>query len=155
MKTGRPSEIRITLNDEQRQELRRLAREAVGRVSERAHFVLLSDQGKSVPEIGALMGYSAQAVYPWLERYQQQGVAGLYDEPRSGRPPNAPHLVAIVQAQTGQPPCDLWLSRVGLDGQRLATPSASTLPHPGQPVDVAAGLAVGRFRLGPAQTGPA
>lgn len=104
MKTGRPSEIRITLNDAQRQELRRLAREAIGRVSERAHFVLLSDQGKSVPEIGALMGYSAQAVYPWLERYQRQGVAGLYDEPRSGRPPNEPHLVAIVQAQTGQPP---------------------------------------------------
>jgi hypothetical protein len=53
MKTGRPSEVRITLNDVQRQELRRLAREAVGRISERAHFVLLSDQGKSVPEIGA------------------------------------------------------------------------------------------------------
>ena len=104
MKTGRPSEIRITLNDAQRQELRRLAREAVGRISERAHFVLLSDQGKSVPEIGVLMGYSAQAVYPWLERYQQQGVDGLYDEPRSGRPPNAPQLVAIVQAQAGQPP---------------------------------------------------
>jgi transposase len=104
MKTGRPSEILIELNDAQRQELRRLAREAIGRVSERAHFVLLSDQGKSVPEIGALMGYSAQAVYPWLERYQQQGVAGLYDEPRRGRPPNEPHLVAIVQTQTGQPP---------------------------------------------------
>ena len=79
MKTGRPSEIQITLNDEQRQELHRLAHEAIGRISERAHFVLLSDQGKSVPEIGALMGYSAQAVYPWLERYQQQGIAGLYD----------------------------------------------------------------------------
>ena len=104
MKTGRPSEIRLTLYDEQRQELRRLAREAVGRVSERAHFVLLNDQGKSVPEIGVLMGYSAQAVYPWLERYQRQGVAGLYDELRRGRPPNEPQLVAIVQAQTGQPP---------------------------------------------------
>ena len=92
------------MNDEQRHALRRLAREAIGRISERAHFVLLSDQGKSVPEIGALMGYSAQAVYPWLERYQQHGIAGLYDEPRSGRPPNEPHLVAIVQAQTGQPP---------------------------------------------------
>jgi putative transposase len=106
MKTGRPIEIRIELNDEQRQELRRLAREAIGRISERAHFVLLSDQGKSVPEIGALMGYSAQAVYPWLERYLKQDVAGLYDEPRSGRPPNEPHLVAIVQAQTGQPPAN-------------------------------------------------
>jgi len=64
MNTGRPIEIRIQLNDEQRSEVRRLARTAIGRVSERAHCVLLSDQGKRVPEIGALMGYSAQAVYP-------------------------------------------------------------------------------------------
>lgn len=113
MKTGRPSEIHIELNDEQRQGLRQLAREAIGRISERAHFVLLSDQGKSVPEIGALMGYSAQAVYPWLERYQQHGVAGLADEPRSGRPPNAPHLTAIVQAQTGQSPANFGYPEAG------------------------------------------
>lgn len=62
MKAGRPGEIRITLNDKQRLELRRLACAAIGRVSERAHFVLLSDQGKSVPKIGALMGYLAQVV---------------------------------------------------------------------------------------------
>jgi transposase len=113
MKIGRPSEIRITLNDEQRHELRRLARSAVGRVSERAHFVLLSDQGKSVPEIGTLMSYSAQAVYPWLERYRRYGVAGLDDELRSGRPPNEPHLVAIVQAQTGQPPANFGYPESG------------------------------------------
>jgi transposase len=110
---GRPVEIRIELSDEQRQELRRLAREAIGRVSERAHFVLLSDLGKSVPEMAVLMGYSAQAVYPWLERYLKHGVAGLYDEPRSGRPPNAPHLVAIVQAQTSQPPANFGYPEAG------------------------------------------
>jgi transposase len=113
MKTGRPSEIRIELNDEQRLDLRRLAREAIGHISERAHFVLLSDQGKSVPEIGVLMGYSAQAVYPWLERYLKHGVAGLYDEPRSGRPPNEPHLVAIVQAQTSQSPTNFGYPEAG------------------------------------------
>jgi putative transposase len=113
METGRPIEIRIELNDEQRQELHRLAREAIGRVSERAHFVLLSDQGKSVPEIGALMGYSAQAVYPWIERYRQRGVAGLYDEPRSGRPPTEPYLAAIVQAQIGQPPANFGYPEAG------------------------------------------
>ena len=110
---GRPVEIRIELSDEQRQELRRLAWEAIGRVSERAHFVLLSDLGKSVPEIAVLMGYSAQAVYPWLERYLKHGVTGLYDEPRSGRPPNAPHLVAIVQAQTSQPPANFGYPEAG------------------------------------------
>ena len=113
MKIGRPSEIQIELDDVQRQELRRLARAAVGRISERAHFVLLSDQGKSVPEIGVLMGYSAQAVYPWLERYRQHGVAGLYDEPRSGRPRNEPYLAAIVQAQMGQPPPNFGYPEAG------------------------------------------
>lgn len=103
-KSGRPIEIRIELSDEQRHELRRVAREAVGRVSERAHMVLLAGQGHGVPEIAKLMEYTAQAVYPWLERYHKLGVTGLYDEPRSGRPPNEPQLVAIVQAQTSQPP---------------------------------------------------
>ena len=81
--------------------------------SERAHFVLLSDQGKSAPEIGALMGYSAQAVYPWLERYTSQGVAGLYEEARSGRPPKKPYLLAIVQAQMGQPPASFGYPEAG------------------------------------------
>ena len=151
MKTGRPSEIRIRLNDEQRHALRRLAREAIGRVSERAHFVLLSDQGKSVPEIGALLGYSAQAVYPWLERYQRHGIAGLYDEPRSGRPPNEPHLVAIVQAQTGQCPANFGYPEPGWTVGWLAAPSAPTLPGLGQPLNTAAGLAPGEIRLGPAR----
>ena len=52
---GRPVEIRIELTDGQREELRQLARRATGCVSERAHFVLLSDKGKPVPEIVELM----------------------------------------------------------------------------------------------------
>ena len=103
-KAGRPAKVRIVLTEEQRHELRQVARQAVGRVSERAHFVLLSDQGRSVPEAAALMGYSAETVYIWLERYRQKGIAGLYDKPRSGRPVRERFLVGIVQAQAGQPP---------------------------------------------------
>jgi len=79
--------IRVRLTDEQRRALRLLARREVGRVSERIHFVLLSDQDKSPPQIADLFGYSAASVRQWLERYLAQGVQGLYDEPRSGRPP--------------------------------------------------------------------
>jgi len=78
--------IRVQLTDEQRQELRLFARREVGRVSERAHFVLLSDQGKSPPEIAGLFGYSAASVREWLKRYQDEGIAGLYDRPRSAAP---------------------------------------------------------------------
>jgi len=96
--------IRVTLTDEQRTALRQAARTAVGRVSERMHFVLLSDQGHAPPEIAELLGYDAASVRTWLVAYQTHGVVGLDDAPRSGRPRREKHLVAIAQAQTSQPP---------------------------------------------------
>ncbi len=96
--------LHITLNDTQVAELRQLARQAVGRVSERAHFVLLSHQGYSPPEIDRLMGYDAATVRPWLKAFQTHACAGWDDAPRSGRPAKEPDLVAIVQAQGGQSP---------------------------------------------------
>ena len=103
-KQGRPAEIFIQLTETQRAQLRQLARQVIGRVSERVHFVLLSDQGKSVPEIADLFGYSTETVYTWLERYAQVGADGLIDQPRSGRPKQEPYLTAIVQAQASQSP---------------------------------------------------
>jgi transposase len=96
--------LRIQLNDTQRAELRQLARQAVGWVSERTHFVLLSDQGYSPPEIGGLMGYDSATVRSWLHAYADHGVAGLEDAPRSGRPCKEKLLTGIVQAQASQPP---------------------------------------------------
>jgi putative transposase len=96
--------LRINLNDTQRAELRQLARHAVGRISERAHFVLLSDQGHSPPQIGKLMGYDTATVRTWLQGYAKCGIAGLEDAPRSGRFPKDKLLMTVVQAQASQPP---------------------------------------------------
>ena len=96
--------LQLKVDNSESVELRQLARQAVGRVSERAHFVLLSVQGHSAPEIGQLLGYDAQTVRIWLKAYQRQGYAGLEDAPRSGRPPLDRHLTAVVQAQASQPP---------------------------------------------------
>lgn len=96
--------FRITLNDTDKARLHQVARQAKGRVSERAHFVLLSAAGYSAPKIGELFGYEAETVRSWLRRYQDQGYQGLADQPRRGRPPKEPFLTAIVQAQASQPP---------------------------------------------------
>ena len=96
--------LRTRRDDTQIRQLRQLACRAVGRVSERAHFVLLSMQGYSPPKIGELMGCDTATVRYWLRAYRDRGLAGLYDAPRSGRPPREKHLAAIVQAQPGQLP---------------------------------------------------
>jgi transposase len=96
--------LQLEVHDSETAELRQVARQAVGRVSERAHFVLLSAQGYSPPAISGLFGYDVQTVRTWLTAYQQQGCAGLDDAPRSGRPPKDRYLMAVVQAQASQPP---------------------------------------------------
>lgn len=96
--------IFVHLTDEQREELHRVSRQAVGRVALRAQMVLLSDRGYSVPAIAEIHHCGCDVVRTWLHRYQEEGVAGLDDEPRSGRPPNDPLARQIVDAQASQSP---------------------------------------------------
>jgi len=72
--------------DEERQELNRMVRQEVGRVSRRAQIVLLSMRRKKVPEIADIFGVSRATVRFWLRRFNELGPPGLYDEERSGRP---------------------------------------------------------------------
>jgi len=101
---GRPPEIAIRLTDAQRAELRQFARGEPGYVSERAHFVLFSNQGMSAPEIAERFGYSAPTVYHWLRLYGRKGVDGLRDRSRSGRPPREKLLPVIVAGQVCMSP---------------------------------------------------
>jgi transposase len=94
----------VHLSDEQRQELHQVSRRAVGRVALRAHMVLLSDRGLSVPEIAKIHDCGRDVVRTWLHRYEQQGIEGLEDEPRSGRPPKDPLAAHIVDTQASQSP---------------------------------------------------
>jgi transposase len=70
--------------EEEAEELQQMRRQAVGRVSQRAHMVLLSIQGKSVPVIAILFQTSRVTVRFWIKRYNAYGPKGLYDEPRTG-----------------------------------------------------------------------
>jgi len=54
----------------------------------RAHGLLLSHQGFSLRRIAAVYQVSRYAVAEWLERWQSAGLVGVYDHPRSGRPPS-------------------------------------------------------------------
>lgn len=53
---------------------------------DRAHIILLFGDGKTAEQICEATGMSRAAVYRWSRRYEQGGLSGLGDLPRSGRP---------------------------------------------------------------------
>jgi transposase len=76
------------LTDVQRDELDWLYRTTkIPRLRTRAQLVLLSaEQGLKVPEIAAIVRESEDTVARWLKRYLAEGLEGLKDAPRPGRP---------------------------------------------------------------------
>ena len=56
------------------------------RYDHRLHAVLLVAQGMSCPEVGRLLGDASRTVEYWVHRFEKEGLAGLVDIERSGRP---------------------------------------------------------------------
>lgn len=72
--------------DQEQEELKRMARREVGRVSQRAQMVLLSIRRRKIPEIADIFGVCKPTVRFWIHSFNEHGPVGLYDQPRSGRP---------------------------------------------------------------------
>lgn len=62
------------------------SRTAPARLVERARMVWFAHQGERVPAIARRLELDERTVRLWLKRFQEQGLAGLQDRPRSGRP---------------------------------------------------------------------
>jgi transposase len=92
-------------SEEERAELRRMTRQEVGRVGQRAQMVLLSAQRRTVPEIAALFAVSRATVRFWLRQFDAEGPPGLRDDPRSGRPRKAtPQVEEVLTTLLRQDP---------------------------------------------------
>jgi transposase len=109
------------LSEDQQRELERLRRRAVGRVSQRAHMVLLNARGYSVARIAEIFDLGEDVVRQWLHRYQAQGAAGLEDCPRPGRPPRDCLARHIVDAQASNAPSNSGLVQGFWTARLLAT----------------------------------
>ncbi len=57
------------------------------RVRKRAHSILLSDRGFTIPEIVRIYQVDRDTVSHWFDRWQEKRFEGLSDKARSGRPP--------------------------------------------------------------------
>ena len=79
---------RVSLDDQQKEQLEAFARSQSlphGLVM-RAKIVLEAAEGAPNVEISKALGVSRYTVGKWRERFVRQGIEGLYDEYRAGRP---------------------------------------------------------------------
>ena len=76
------------LTDNERAEVERLAasRTAPARAVERAQIVRLAAEGRTAPQIGERLRVHPQTVREWLRRFNAEGLPGLDDRPRPGKP---------------------------------------------------------------------
>jgi transposase len=134
-----PLRARMTVGEE-RAAIEQLARSrtAPARTVERARIVLLSRFGDSVEEIAEKLVVCPATVRLWLTRFNRDGLKGLADRPRSGRPPvyTAEQVGAVVAVSLTDP-------------QTLGLPFASwTLDRLAAYLNEEKGLAIKRSRIG-------
>lgn len=96
----------------------------------RAHAILLSHKGYTLNQISDILDVTRPTVSIWLEAWKAEGLKGLYDKPRTGRPviydeqdrerlkilvSEEPHQIKAVHArlqqETGKISCTMTIKR--------------------------------------------
>ncbi len=111
----------VSCTAEDRKELERLSKSRTGeaRMVERARIVLGCLAGRRNDEVAAEFGIQAATVGTWRKRFASEGLAGLRDRPRPGKPAVYPAMELrrrILKQLEAPPPAGLS----GWDGGTLA-----------------------------------
>jgi transposase len=101
LRTVRPS------TDQEHQTLEAMTCEAVGRVPMRAQMILLSARGYSAPTTAEIQDTVKVTVYKGIDRFDEEGPSGLYDQDREGRPRKlGPDAEAELKRVLEKPPTE-------------------------------------------------
>ena len=84
MARGRTTSLKITLTPAERQTLLAWQRSTTIRLGllRRARIILLLADGGRITAIAATVGLSRSHTYKWIQRFMQEGLAGLENKPR-------------------------------------------------------------------------
>jgi transposase len=112
---ARPIKL-LPLTPEQRQELNRVLRRPTTsqRMARRCHIVLLRADGHSQAEVARRLDINRPVVAQWEKRFSKDGVGGLEEARRSGRPKSVdPAKEAEIISEATRPPpgCTQWSTR--------------------------------------------
>jgi transposase len=98
-----------------------IRRSEESRYDHRLHGVLLVAQGMTCPEVAGLLGDAPRSVENWVRRFEAEGLAGLQEGDRPGRPRRLDsQQLAEVDAVLRKTPRDVGMSGNLWDGKTLA-----------------------------------
>lgn len=98
------------------------------KVRRRAHALLLSGGGHTIKQLQAIFQVGRDYISQWIDRFNAQGVGGLGDLPRSGRPPiYTPEEIALFRAQLDEEPRQIKQAQAILQARTRKRPATGTL----------------------------
>jgi transposase len=118
-----------TLSDEVQQELHKIYQQhTCFRNRQRAQAILLSLRGYTLNQIQDILQTDRDSISVWIDRFNADGIAGLDDLPRSGRPLiYTSEEIAFFKAELDKEPRQIKQARAKLQQQTAKTSSKDTL----------------------------
>lgn len=98
-----------------------ISRSEDARYDHRLHGLLLICQGMTIQAVSHYLGQARRTVQYWVDRFRADGLAGLRERPRSGRPAQLSRQQrAAIGRDLRRSPRDLGYEQNGWDGRLLS-----------------------------------
>ena len=116
-----PEEVRVTLTE-------MYMNHPTFRCRQRAQAILLSVRGFTIEALWSILDVRRDAISGWIDRWEQEGLLGLYDRPRAGRPRIYTEVeVNLLKTLVDEEPRQIKTARIQLADMTQKTASTSTL----------------------------
>lgn len=100
---------------------REIRRSEESRYHHRLHAILLVARGMTARQVAELLGDAPRTVQYWVKRFQDQGLTGLEDSNRPGRPARLTHQqLAQIAAALPRDPKIVGVAADSWDGHALS-----------------------------------
>lgn len=97
----------------------------------RARIILMSAERQTATEVAESLGVSERNVYKWIWRFDAEGIVGLGDRPRTGRPTKIDEELAMEiltrTVETTPPGMTHWSIRLMADAAKVSKHVVSTI----------------------------
>lgn len=98
------------------------------RCRQRAQAILLSVRGFTIEALWFILDVRRDAISGWIDRWEEEGLLGLYDRPRAGRPRiYTEEEVSLLKTWVDEEPRQLKTAQIQLADMTQKTASTSTL----------------------------